>query len=109
MIFNKDFYYREYSKNGIYAQLTQSDNSSNTYTYNRTYAVSTAQNITENVIKFFRNTQDLKYFSDDEKSHMQDVKKLIRTMQFIYYGAAILTILLFFYCYRNLRKINFIS
>jgi integral membrane protein (TIGR01906 family) len=97
MIFNKDFYYREYSKTGVYVQLSD----------NTTYAVETAHNITENVIKYFRNTEDLKYFSGDERSHMLDVKKLIRTMQFIYYGAAAITILLFFYCYRKFKEDKF--
>jgi integral membrane protein (TIGR01906 family) len=97
MIFNKDLYYREYSKNGVYPALSENSN-------DKTTGVETAQNITENVMKYFRNTEELKYFSSTEKSHMADVKHLIRTMQFIYYGAAILSIGLFFYCYRRYKE-----
>jgi integral membrane protein (TIGR01906 family) len=93
MIFNKDLYYKEYSKNGVY--ITLSDN--------KDTGKEIATNITENVIKYFRNTEELQYFTNSEKSHMADVKHLIRTMQFIYYGAAIISIGLFFYCYRKFK------
>jgi len=96
MIFNKDFYYKEYSKNGAYSQLE-----------NKNIDEETVQNITENIIKYFRNTEDLKYFSQAEKSHMADVKQLIRTMQFIYYGAAAISIGLFFYCYKRFKEDKF--
>lgn len=93
MIFDKQFYYKEYSKNGVYLELSEDKDTGKEI----------AQNITENVMKYFRNSEELKYFSETEKSHMADVKHLIRTMQFIYYGAAILSIGLFFYCYRKFK------
>jgi len=49
----------------------------------------------------------LPYFSEDEKSHMIDVKHLIRTMQIIYYSAAILSMALFYYCYRRFKDDKF--
>jgi len=94
MIFNKDLYYKEYSKNGVYLELSD----------NKDTGKEIATNITENIMKYFRNTQDLNYFTPTEKSHMADVKHLIRTMQFIYYGAAILSIALFFYCYKKFKE-----
>jgi integral membrane protein (TIGR01906 family) len=96
MIFNKDFYYKEYSKNGVYEELPSGID---------------AKNITSNILKYFRNGAELEYFTDTEKSHMQDVKELIRTMQFIYYGAAVVLLILFFYCYKKFEddKIMFIK
>jgi integral membrane protein (TIGR01906 family) len=93
MIFNKDFYYKEYAKNGVYLELSG----------DKAVGEEIAQNVTENVIKYFRNTEELKYFTETEKSHMTDVKNLIRLMQFIYYSAAVLSIILFFYCYKKFK------
>jgi integral membrane protein (TIGR01906 family) len=92
MIFNKNFYYKEYSKNHVYDNLPSEVD---------------AKNVTDNVIRYFRNIEDLKYFTADEKSHMQDVKHLIRLMQFIYYGAAAVSIILFFYCYKKFKNDRF--
>ena len=92
MIFNKDFYYREYTKNNVYSSLP---------------ADVDAKNVTDNIMKYFRNTEDLKYFTADETSHMQDVKNLIRLMQFIYYGASAASIILFIYCYRRFKEDKF--
>jgi integral membrane protein (TIGR01906 family) len=89
MIFNKAFYYKEYEKNNVYDALPE-----NTDT----------EAITTNIIKYFRGNTELQYFTEDERSHMRDVKNLIRTMQLIYYGAAIITIALFYYCYHKFRE-----
>jgi len=94
MIFNKDLYYKEYSKNDVYLKLSD----------NKDTGQEIAQNVTENIMKYFRNTEELKYFTETEKSHMADVKHLIRTMQFIYYSAAVLSIGLFFYAYRKYKE-----
>jgi integral membrane protein (TIGR01906 family) len=92
MIFNKDFYYKEYTKNNVYNSLPEGVD---------------AKNVTENIMGYFRNIQDLKYFTADEKSHMQDVKQLIRLMQFIYYGAAAASIILFIYSYKKFKEDKF--
>lgn len=94
MIFNKDFYYSEYDKNQVYEKISD----------NRTIAIETTQNITSNIVKYFRNQAELEYFNDDEKSHMTDVKKLINTMQVIYYCASVISIILFLYCYYKFKK-----
>jgi integral membrane protein (TIGR01906 family) len=88
MIFNKDFYYKEYSKNGVYESLPVNID---------------AENVTDDIIKYFRSSAELQYFNEDEKSHMADVKGLIRLMQFMYYGAAVLIVCLFYYCYRKFK------
>ncbi len=97
MIFGKDFYYKEYSKNGVYLALAE----------DKEIGKEIAQNVTENMIKYLRNTEELKYFNAEEKNHMADVKHLIRTMQFIYYGASIISIALFFYCYKRFKEDKF--
>ena len=97
MIFNKDMYYKEYKKNGVYLELSEDKNT----------GMEIAENVTENVIKYFRNTEELKYFSESEKSHMADVKHLIRSMQFVYYGASIVSVALFFYCYKRFKEDKF--
>jgi integral membrane protein (TIGR01906 family) len=99
MIFNKDFYYKEYAKNNIYKDLPENIDTTN---------------VTSDIITYFRGGatsetrfMQLPYFSEDEKSHMIDVKHLIRTMQIIYYSAAILSMALFYYCYRRFKDDKF--
>jgi|GEM_PF-485886 len=94
MIFNKDFYHKEYIKNGSYTNLLQ----------DKGIQKATVDNITDNILKFFRSNTELQYFTSAEKSHMNDVKKLINLMQYIYYAAALLTIALFFYCYKKYKE-----
>lgn len=92
MIFNKDFYLREYTKNDVYKNLPSSID---------------AENVTDNMMKNFRSNTELRYFTEDEKSHMQDVKHLIRLMQIIYYSAAAISVALFFYCYKKFKDDRF--
>jgi integral membrane protein (TIGR01906 family) len=94
MIFNKDFYYSEYTKNGVYDTLASQKGIDS----------GTVDDITGNILKYFKNDAELKYFSPAEKSHMADVKYLIRTMQYIYYSAAAMCILLFFFCYKRYQQ-----
>lgn len=94
MMFNKDFYYKEYAKNGVYEKISD----------NKAVAIDTTKNITTNIIKYFRNSAELEYFTDTEKSHMSDVKSLIHIMQAIYYSAAVLIIILFIYCSYKFKK-----
>jgi len=89
MIFNKEFYIKEYSKNDVYDKLPEGMD---------------AEYITTNMFKYFRGNTELQYFTEDEKNHMEDVKHLIRTMQFMYYGAAMLCIALFIYTYRYFKE-----
>jgi len=92
MIFNKEFYLKEYSKNNVYENLPANVD---------------ANNVTDNIITYFRNSAELKYFTENESSHMKDVKYLIRLMQFIYYGATVISIILFVYCYQKFKDDKF--
>jgi len=94
MIFNKDFYYKEYSKNNVYEKISN----------NKTIAIDTTKNITTNIMKYFRSNAELEYFTNTEKNHMSDVKSLINIMQVVYYCAAVISIILFFYCYYTFKK-----
>jgi len=95
MIFNKDFYYKEYFKNGVYERLS-SDPAT---------AKEEAQNVTEDLIKYLRSYDNapMTHLSSAESGHMKDVRGLIHTMQYIYYGAALLSIVLFLYCYHKFK------
>jgi integral membrane protein (TIGR01906 family) len=90
MIFNKEFYYSQYEKNGAY----------------KTLGVELSNNITSNTLKYFHNKAELSYFTESEKSHMSDVKKIIYTTSTIYYSAIMIIMLLFFYCYRRYKNNN---
>jgi integral membrane protein (TIGR01906 family) len=89
MVFNKEFYYKEYSKNNVYDKLPSDID---------------AEAVTDNMMKYFRGKVELQYFARDEKGHMADVKHLIRTMQLIYYGAAVVCIALFVYSYNKFKE-----
>lgn len=92
MVFNKDFYFKEYSKNNVYDRLPETIE---------------AENVTNNMLSYFHNKDELRYFSDIEKSHMEDVKNLIRIMQFTYYSAALLCVAIFIYAYKIFRDDQF--
>ena len=95
MIFNKDFYYKEYFKNNVYEKLSSDPD----------IAKEQAQNVTEDLIKYLRSYDNapMKHMSAAEADHIKDVRGLIHTMQFIYYGAALVSILLFLYCYQRFK------
>ena len=95
MIFNKDFYYSEYSKNDVYSKIPQSS----------------AKNMTANVMDYFHGSSELKYFTDTEKNHMQDVKNLVMIMNYLYYLSVILLAAMFIYLYRKIKddKVRFIK
>jgi uncharacterized membrane protein len=60
-LFNMDFYKKEYKKNGTYEIIPE----------NLSIVV------TENLFRYFQNQEQLRYFSDEEKNHLADVKVLI--------------------------------
>jgi len=99
MIFDRNFYSGEYSKNNVYAEL-----SLNGFSSSAAQAKTMAQNVTENILEYFHGGAELKYFAGDEKSHMENVKSLINIMDSIYYAAVIFSILIFVYLYYSLKK-----
>jgi len=106
LIFNyKGAYYSEYEKNNVYENVVKLKNMN--IAESREYV----KNVTDNIFKFFKNKEDLKYFSEEEKSHMKDVKFVVSSIKFIYYISTILFITLFFIIYflSNKNKILFME
>ena len=98
MIFYKGFYLDEFAKTGVYDALSEK------YSINNTESVGLTKSITDNIFDFFHGKSELKYFTADEKSHMQDVKNLISAMNFMYYSSAILLMILLAYFYVKFKK-----
>jgi len=93
MFNNKSFYYSEYEKNGVYDDVAELNS------LNITESKNYVKDVTENIFSFFKGKNELKYFSDEEKSHMQDVKFVISSINFIYYSSAIFFIIIFIILY----------
>lgn len=94
LIFNyKSLYYSEYQKNGVYTDISERND------INITESKSYVKDVTENIFSFFKGQEELKYFSDEEKSHMKDVKFVVSGINFIYYSSALFFIILFFIIY----------
>jgi integral membrane protein (TIGR01906 family) len=94
VIFDVGSYTSEYSKNGVYPKLSD----------NTTQAVAMAGDITKNIMDYFRGRAELQYFTEDEKSHMSDVRHLLDLMRIIYYSAIAVSIALFIYLYITLKN-----
>lgn len=99
LMFNyKDFYYSEYEKNNVYENVAQNNN------MNITESKSYVKDVTENMFGFFKGKNELKYFTDEEKSHMQDVKFVVSSINFIYYSSTIFFIAIFIILYLLSKK-----
>lgn len=99
LMFNyKDFYYSEYEKNDVYESVAQNNNMN--ITESRNYV----KDITENMFGFFKGKQELNHFTDEEKSHMGDVKFVISSINFIYYSSTIFFIIIFMILYLLSKK-----
>jgi integral membrane protein (TIGR01906 family) len=79
LAFNKEYYLSLQRKHGVYETLGE----------NQTV------NMTENVVGFLQGKNDLAYFSDDEKSHMQDVKGVFNNLFGIFYPSLFIFIVCF--------------
>lgn len=105
MINNKSFYYYEYDKNNVYNNVAKLKN------INITESKIYVNNITENIFSFFKGRSELKNFNEYETSHMNDVKFIISSINFIYYSSAIffiITFIILYLLYKN-NKIIFIE
>ena len=87
-LFNKEFYYEQYEKNGVYDVIPE----------NLTKAT------TLNLFAFFHNRADLRFFMEEEKSHLADVKVLIGLMYVFYACAIILGLFCLAYFFKNSYK-----
>ena len=70
-IYNTNYYDRKYQQHGVYDRFTRK----------------TALNATGNLFGYFRseNQLDMDFFSEQEASHLSDVKQLIQKSQQLYY------------------------
>ena len=75
---HEPFYYNEHRKNGVNDKLGEE----------KTFLV------TENVINFFKGNEELLYFSEQEKSHMNDVKQLYLEGRVLYQYIVVLFFML---------------
>ena len=98
MIYDKSFYNNEYGKTGVYEKVSADP----------VQGKIIAENITDNVVGYFRGRAELGYFNEIEKSHMGDVKSRINLMSSIYYVCVILSLILFFYAYFKYKKDSFL-
>lgn len=99
LMFNyKEFYYSEYEKNGVYENVAQMNG------MNMTESRAYVKDATENMFKFFKGKEELKYFNEEEKSHMRDVKFVISGINFIYYSSTIFFIAFFLILYFLSKK-----
>lgn len=98
IINNKSFFYNEYKKNKTYQNIAVSKNMS--IEESKTYT----EEITINIFNFLKDKEELKYFNDNEKSHMEDVKKIISNITFFYYLSTVLFIILLFIIYILSKK-----
>jgi len=98
MIFYKGFYIQEYSRLDVYSHVSELQG------IGRNDSVTMADDAIDNVLKYFHGSEQLRYFTPQEQSHMKDVKMLISTMNFIYYTSAIFFIIIFIILYNMLKK-----
>lgn len=82
LLFNEDYYYSQFEKNNV--------------------DVDDKEVILENTLLFFKDKAELDYFSDDENSHLEDVKVLFNRLFFVLYAS----ILLFFASLVTLYYLN---
>lgn len=98
IIYNKSFYLYEYKKLGVYKEV------SNTLKIETSESIDTLNNITTNIIRFFKGKEELKYFSEKEKEHMLDVRILINKIKYIYYFSLLSFLLLVYILYAKSKK-----
>jgi uncharacterized membrane protein len=86
--FDKGFYEKEYEKNGVYEKIGK----------NLTLAV------TANLFNYFHGKEELRFFSPEERSHLADVRSLIRAGYVIYGLALVLVIVSFVLIIKGEKK-----
>ncbi|MBU1201849.1 MAG: DUF1461 domain-containing protein [Nanoarchaeota archaeon] len=66
IIFNNNYYYQQFEKNDVYEKINETN----------------AKTVLDNLLLFFQDKQELKYFEENEKSHLKDVKVLLNKFFF---------------------------
>ncbi len=84
MVFNNSYYYSQFEHNGVYENINKTE----------------VDKVIDNLLFFFQEKEDLKYFSEDEQSHLQDVKiainRLLFTLNTLIIAFFVMVIALFF-------------
>src|SRR3989344_446257 len=84
-LYNETFYYKEFNKNNV--------------------NVKDKELILDNLLNFFKDKNELKYFNEKESSHLADVKNLIDKFISVFYFLIILDMLLFTILFIKYKKI----
>ena len=90
LVFNQDFYYKEFEKLKIYEKFSQEEINQNT----------------QELIDYLKNDQPLEtgFFNEKEKLHLQDIKSLIDRTLFIFFLTIIVLVILLIINRKNLAK-----
>ncbi len=90
LVFNQEFYHKEFEKLGVYEKFGQEEADKNT----------------DFLISYLKNSQPLEteFFNEKEKLHLQDVKSLINKAIFLFYSALVFLIALLIVNRKNLAK-----
>ena len=93
MIYNNNFYQKEFKKHKVYDEVGNADE------------------VLNEILLFFKNKSELSnVFTENEKSHLNDVKNLVISLNYVFYGLLLLEIILLvllFLAYRNNIKVFF--
>jgi hypothetical protein len=90
LAFYKSYYISEYEKTGTINDISAK------YETDKEGARVIALNLTNNMFEFFRGKAELDplSYTENEISHMKDVRNVLSTINFMYYAAALLLIIL---------------
>ncbi len=87
MIYNVDFYHKEFKKNRVYDEVSDADK------------------ILDNILLFFKNRSQLSnIFTESEASHLKDVKNLIISINYCFYGLLLIEIIFFLLLFLIYKK-----
>ncbi|MFC2134628.1 DUF1461 domain-containing protein [Bacteroidota bacterium] len=91
LLFNENFYYSSFEKNNVYSKVNQTE----------------SKIILKNLLAFFKGDEELVYFEENEKSHLEDVKNLInKFFDELYFAFAGFLILIGFLYFANKKDFN---
>ncbi|NQU98043.1 DUF1461 domain-containing protein [Candidatus Woesearchaeota archaeon] len=87
-LFNESYYHSQFARNNV--------------------QIENKEEVLVNLLNFFRGEEDLEYFSENEKSHLEDVKILLDKFFFLFYFTLFLFIVslttLFFINKKNFKE-----
>ncbi|MFH1589134.1 MAG: DUF1461 domain-containing protein [archaeon] len=72
LLFNEDYYHFQFEKNSVYSKVANADA------------------VLDNLLTFFKGEVELDYFTDNEKSHLEDVSVLLNRFFFVLWFSVIM-------------------